>query len=248
MNSQKNWYKTFFNGLALEMWTRVMTPEYTNAELKFIRELINLPNGGNILDVPCGSGRHSIALAKEGFRVTGIDIAEEYIDSLRGVIDTIKLPITAVHADILEYELNGEFDLALCLGNSFSYFSYYPLLEFAKKVSRVVKKGGAFLVHTGALAESILPAVQQKDWIEVDDMLFLSERLYHAADSVLQSNYRIIKKDQTEHKTAYHYVYTLAEVRRLLTEAGFGAIEQYSGFDKCPYRIGDRQAYIVAKK
>ena len=247
MNSQQNWYKTFFNGLALEVWTKVMTPEYTNTEVQFIKGFIN-SNNGNVLDIPCGNGRHSIALAKEGYTVTSIDIAEEYICNLRDVIVKEKLPVTAIQADVLEYELSGEFDLAICLGNSFSYFPYYPMLEFAKKVCGVLKKGGTFLVHTGAVAESILPSVQLKDWIEVDGILFLSERIYHAESSVLQSNYRIIKKDQVEHKTAYHYVYTLAEIRRLLTAAGFGEIEQYSGFDKSPYKLGDRQVYIVATK
>src|SRR3954470_21155562 len=133
MNSQQNWYKTFFNGLALDVWTKVMTPDYTNTEVQFIKEFIHSANG-NILDIPCGNGRHSIALAKEGFSVTSIDIAEEYISSLQDVIDKEGLSVTPFQADILEYELSGEFDLAICLGNSFSYFSYYPMLEFAKKV------------------------------------------------------------------------------------------------------------------
>jgi len=217
------------------------------SEEQFIKTLINSTTG-NLLDIPCGNGRHSIALAKESFAVTGIDIAEEYIISLRHTANEMNLPITTIHADMLEYNLTGAFDFALCLGNSFSYFDYYKLLQFATKVSGALKQGGIFLVQTGAIAESILPAVQQKDWIAVDDILFLSERLYHADSSVLQSNYRIIKQGLTEYKTAYHYVFTLAEIRRLLTAAGFSEIAQYSGLDKSPYKFGDRQAYIVARK
>jgi SAM-dependent methyltransferase len=142
MNSQQNWYKTFFNGLALEVWTKVMTPEYTNAEIQLIKTFVDRTSGANILDIPCGNGRHSIALAQEGYCVTSIDIAEEYISALRNVTDEMKLPVTAICADILEYELSGEFDLALCLGNSFNYFDYCQLLQFAKKVNRVLKKGG----------------------------------------------------------------------------------------------------------
>lgn len=36
-----------------------------------------------ILDIGCGSGRHSIYLAKKGFKVVGIDISEEAIMSVR---------------------------------------------------------------------------------------------------------------------------------------------------------------------
>jgi len=248
MNSQNKWYKTFFTGLALEFWAKAMTPEYTNAEIKFIKEIVSLAEGSNILDVPCGFGRHSIALAKEGFNVTGIDIAEEYIHTLNEAISEFKLPATAIRADILEYELNGNYDVALCLGNSFSYFTYASTLAFAKKINRALKKGGAFVINTGAIAESILPAIVTKDWMEIDDMVIMMERKYHAESSVLQSDYRITSKGETDHKTAWHYVYTLAEVRRLLSEAGFSQIEQYGGFDKSVYKMGDKQAYILAKK
>ncbi len=67
-----------------------MTPEYTDAEIKFIKEIVSLAEGSNVLDVPCGFGRHTIALAKEGFNVTGIDIAEEYIHTLNEAISEFK--------------------------------------------------------------------------------------------------------------------------------------------------------------
>jgi len=248
MDSQTNWYKTFFNGLFLELWTKAMSEDYTAAEVKFIKEITALPPKSNILDVPCGYGRHSIAFAQEGFTITSIDIAEAYIQDLKEVVQKQKLPITAVQADILDYELRGDFDLALCLGNSFSYFSYYPMLHFARKVYHALNEGGIFLINTGALAESLLPSLKENEWMQINDMLFLSKRIYHPGESMLQCDYSIIKKDKREDKTAYQYIFTLAEVRRLLTEAGFRQIEQYNGLEKLPYKLGDRQAYIVAKK
>jgi cyclopropane fatty-acyl-phospholipid synthase-like methyltransferase len=248
MNSQTNWYKTFFTGLALDFWAKAMKPEYTDAEIKFIKEIVTIPAEGNILDAPCGFGRHSIALAKEGFKVTGIDIAEEYIKTLNKDIDATKLPVTAIHADVLEYEFSEDYDLAVCLGNSFSYFTYDVLFRFAEKVYAALKKDGFFVVQTGALAESILPAIVTKDWMEFDDLLFLTERTYHAENSVLQSDYRIMYKGEIENKTAFHYIFTLGQIRRLLFEAGFRTIEQYGSFDKMAYKLGDKQAYIVAGK
>ena len=248
MNSQTNWYKSFFTGLALDFWAKAMKPEYTEAEIKFIRDIVNIPAGGNILDAPCGYGRHSIALAKEGFHVTGIDIAEEYIKTLNKAIDETKLPVRAIHGNVLEYDFGEGYDLAVCLGNSFSYFTYDVLLRFAKKLHAALKEDGFLVVQTGALAESILPAIVSKDWMEFDDMLFLIERYYDAENSVLQSDYRIMYKGEIENKTAFHYVFTLAEIRRLLYEAGFRTIEQFGAFDKTAYKVGDKQAYIIARK
>jgi SAM-dependent methyltransferase len=248
MNSKTNWYKTFFSGLALEFWAKAMKPEYTDAEIKFIKEIVSVPATGKILDAPCGFGRHTIAFAKQGFNVTGIDIAEEYIHTLNEAANEMQLPVTAVQGNMLEDDLGSNYDLAVCLGNSFSYFDYAATLQFAKKINSALKKNASFVIQTGAVAESILPAIVTKDWMELDDMLFLTERHYHVEDGVLQSNYRIIWKGETENKTAYHYVFTLAELRRLLLEAGFSKIEQYGGFDKASYKMGDKQAYLVATK
>ena len=45
----------------------------TEAEVAFLMEELSLAKGASILDVGCGTGRHSVALAREGFAVTGID-------------------------------------------------------------------------------------------------------------------------------------------------------------------------------
>jgi ubiquinone/menaquinone biosynthesis C-methylase UbiE len=39
----------------------------------------DMPPNGKILDLACGIGRHSILLAKKGYRAVGIDISPDYI-------------------------------------------------------------------------------------------------------------------------------------------------------------------------
>jgi hypothetical protein len=66
------------------------------------------------------------------------------------------------------------------------------MLHFAKKVCNAMKEGGIFLIHTGALAESILPSLKENEWMQVKDMLFLTKRIYHPVESILQYDYSII--------------------------------------------------------
>ena len=68
MSDQHNWYESFFDGLAMEFWQEAMKPEYTDVEIKFILDILNLSTGAKILDIPCGFGRHSMALAHKGDR------------------------------------------------------------------------------------------------------------------------------------------------------------------------------------
>ncbi|HET8729358.1 MAG TPA: hypothetical protein VFO41_17795, partial [Alphaproteobacteria bacterium] len=66
------WYEAFFDGLALELWRQAMPPKVTAAEARAIRRWLGLRRGARVLDVPCGNGRLALALARQGWEVTGI--------------------------------------------------------------------------------------------------------------------------------------------------------------------------------
>ena len=55
----------------------------TEKEVKFLMEQFGWPRGASILDMGCGTGRHSVALAKRGFAVTGVDLSEDMLDKAR---------------------------------------------------------------------------------------------------------------------------------------------------------------------
>jgi SAM-dependent methyltransferase len=64
------WYADFFAELPNEFWRQAVPPQATAAEVDFIEE--RLTPGSRVVDVPCGSGRHALALAARGRTVTGV--------------------------------------------------------------------------------------------------------------------------------------------------------------------------------
>jgi len=72
------WYRTFFRGLANDMWRQAVPPELTRKQAEFIAQQ-GAPPAGLVLDVPCGNGRIALELAKRGLQVTGVDFSEESI-------------------------------------------------------------------------------------------------------------------------------------------------------------------------
>src|SRR5204863_4028135 len=76
-----NWFETFFQGITLDLWRAVGTPEMTRKEADFLESV--LPKAARLLDVPCGNGRLTLELARRGFDMTGIDISKEFIAEAR---------------------------------------------------------------------------------------------------------------------------------------------------------------------
>ncbi|MFC6094880.1 class I SAM-dependent methyltransferase [Saccharothrix lopnurensis] len=92
------WYVDFFTELPNEFWRRAVPPEVTVEEIDFVEERLGLAPGSLVLDVPCGSGRHSLELARRGHRVTGVDLsAEAILPGYRFSRGDEQLDVTAIH-------------------------------------------------------------------------------------------------------------------------------------------------------
>lgn len=247
--NQHDWYKHFFKGMALDMWSQALPQAFTDNEVSFIQKQMALPANAKVLDVPAGFGRHSLALAGKGYDVTAIDIAEDYVNEIKRSALQANLNITAQHADILEYPLSGSFDGAICMGNSFGYFPYENMLKFCGKISSVLKSGSKFVINSGIVAETILPNMLSGNrWMEVGDLLYLREHTYIPAESIMKSTMKFIRGEKTETSIGYYYIFTLAEIARMLVSVGFGAIRLFGNTDGAAFKFGDQQVYIVTTK
>ena len=228
------------------MWHQAVPPSFTDNEVAFFLRTAEPEPGSSVLDICCGSGRLALALAQKGFDVTGIDLSEENVALLQSV--TKELPVTVICDDILAHEFGSMFDHAVCMGNSFSYFDREGMAAMCRIIYRSLMPGGWFVANTGSLAESLLPHLKERDRMEVGDIILMIQNEYLAVDSVLKTQMKFVRNVTSETRTAYHFVYTAAEMIRILKEAGFEQVNVYGGTDGKAYQLGDNNAYFVARK
>jgi SAM-dependent methyltransferase len=87
----------------------------TEAEVAFLVEEFALPKGASILDVGCGTGRHSVALAQRGFAVTGIDLSEPMLEKARNRAVAAGVDVTFAKQDAAAFTFEPVFDAAIGL-------------------------------------------------------------------------------------------------------------------------------------
>jgi 2-polyprenyl-3-methyl-5-hydroxy-6-metoxy-1,4-benzoquinol methylase len=109
-----NEWETFFNGHAQKYMNEPFTKN-TKEEIEFILEELKLKENSKILDVGCGTGRHSIELAGRGFQVTGVDISSGMLAEAKKTAKKAGVTITWIHADAKHFRPDRKFDAALCL-------------------------------------------------------------------------------------------------------------------------------------
>ena len=113
MNKDNEWQQ-FFDGHAPDYMDNVFTKN-TLAEVDFIIEELVLDDGCRLLDVGCGTGRHSVELARRGYLVTGLDLSEGMLNQARKAARQAEVQVDWIQSDATAFEFNGEFDAAICL-------------------------------------------------------------------------------------------------------------------------------------
>src|SRR5688572_1882110 len=247
MSIPPNWYETFFHGVTLDLWRRAIPPEQTTAEADFLIQNLNCDRGAHVLDVPCGNGRLAFELANRGYRVTGIDLAEEFIDEARTAAADGNASVEFILGDMRNVEGVGVYDGAFCFGNSFGFLEYADMEKFVAGVARALKPGARFIVNTGMAAESVLPDFEEQSCHEMGDIVMTIKERYVAEESCVDSEYIFERNGETDSRKAKHWIYTVAEIRRMLERAGFEVLHCFGSLKGETYQLGDRELFVVCQ-
>lgn len=110
----KTEWADFFDGHAPVYNDNCFTKN-TVAEVDFLVQELGLAPGAAILDVGCGTGRHSIELARRGYAVTGIDLSEGMLEQAKKSAREAGVTVTLRQANAAQFSLDARFDAVICL-------------------------------------------------------------------------------------------------------------------------------------
>jgi SAM-dependent methyltransferase len=228
-----NWFETFFDGLAAELWRGAIAPEQTAREAEFLERHLALRPGMEALDVPCGSGRHAIALSERGIRMTGVDLSSDLLSHARASHANVEWVLT----DMRALPWQGRFAAAYCWGNSFAYFNDDECRVFLDAVATALVPGGRFILESGAVSESLLPVLQSERSLRIGDIDFHSSNTYDALDGRMDITYTFARGDRKEVKPIHQWVHSAAEIRRMLESTGFTVRSAFGDIDDQPFAL-----------
>jgi ubiquinone/menaquinone biosynthesis C-methylase UbiE len=107
-------WEQFFNGHAPLYMGNAFTKN-TVAEVDFLVEELALRAGSSILDMGCGTGRHSVELAKRGYAVTGVDLSAGMLAEARKAAEAAGVAVEWVQCDATRFMAAQPFEAAVCL-------------------------------------------------------------------------------------------------------------------------------------
>ena len=141
----KQWYEELFKNYGRKYDNESFT-HGTIGECDFIEKEVNYKKTVKILDIGCGTGRHSIELSKRGYEVVGIDLSESMLNHARNKASEQNLKIDFQKHDARNLPFLHEFDLVIMLCEG-----AFPLMETDEMNFQILRNAANALKPKGKL-------------------------------------------------------------------------------------------------
>jgi SAM-dependent methyltransferase len=247
--SAGDWWASYFDAQYLREYQPLFTAERDRQEVARLLDVLALPAGARVLDVPCGQGRHAHLLAEAGFDVDGLDYSEELLAIARKRGEGKTLRYTRGDMRKLPARWTGRFDAVLDLFTSFGFFldpadDARVIREFA----RVLKPDGVLVWHGGS-RDGVMAKFLARDWWVSDDGTMIGhERSFDPLSGVLTVHTTWEGKKARGEREHRIRLYTASRLAELCADAGLVVEEAYDGFRDRPLTRRSSEMLLVARK
>jgi SAM-dependent methyltransferase len=225
---------------------------YTQREIAFLQQCGVLAPEQRILDLACGGGRHSLAMARHGANVTGLDVGPAAIASARRRAARAGLAVTFVQGDVRQLAFEAAFDAVTLLFGCFTEMPREDAQTCLNGVARSLQPGGWFVLDVFAPCFFANLDGVQEWWVGQDfiagrfPQLVLTEYFYYARPKTYARRDFICNANTGEiHAFGVSgQAYTLRDLSRLLEAAGLIPVltcGDWDGTEATP----DSELYIV---
>jgi SAM-dependent methyltransferase len=245
----REWWETHFDATYLREYEPLFTAARDRAEVARLLELLELPSGARILDVPCGQGRHAHLLAEAGFDVTGVDFSAPLlrIARARGTGRALRY----VRGDMrrLDARWTGRFDAVVNLFTSFGFFlSPSDDARVIEEFARVLKPGGVLMWHGGS-RDGVMARFLARDWWRTSDgTLIAHEREFDPLSGILTVHAEW--RGPTDHGQRDHRIrlFTASRIAELCAAAGLIVEQAFDAWRDAPLTRRSPEMLLVARK
>jgi ubiquinone/menaquinone biosynthesis C-methylase UbiE len=241
------WWRGYFDDVYFSLHDPLFPESESRHEVGAMRELLGLPVGARILDVPCGWGRHTRLFASSGYEAFGADLSPSLLKrARRGRRSRSALPrYAAAELRALPFA-DGVFDAVINVFTSLGLFQNdRDDVRALREARRVLAPGGRFLMETMHRDEVVCAYAESDEWTLPDGTHVAVRRRFDPVTGVSHETLRWTRGRRNGEKTHALKLRTATEVAALLRKAGFREVAYYGGWEGEPFERDSERLIAV---
>jgi len=242
------WWEVYFNELYVRMFEAILTPERTAQEVAGVVSMLSLKPGAQILDLCCGQGRHAVPLARNGYRVTGLDRSPYLLDQADLAAQDAGVRVRWVRGDMRWLPWREQFDACVNLFTAFGYFEDEQENEqVLHQVYGVLKPGGLFFLDVSN-RDYYLLRLWPKGWRRHGRAVILEETDFDPVTCRFTTTFTWADGGKWESLTHSVRHYTAPELVAMVKRAGLLPFATYGDFDGQDFDLHSKRLILLAQK
>jgi cyclopropane fatty-acyl-phospholipid synthase-like methyltransferase len=237
------WFEEWFNSKEYLDVYQHRNENDANKLFGLILKNVELTQGAKVIDLGCGSGRHSILFARKCFDVTGVDLSENLLKVAERSAKNENLNIKFVKADLRHFDMEQQYDIAVNLFTSFGYFDTdEENFSVFRTANRLLRKGGYFVfdyLNRTYLEKNL---VRESKKVKSHENIIQKRRI--EGDRVVKD---IIIQYNGTSKTFFESVkmYRIGELRKAIEENGLAIKKTFGDFTGSDFNEENSSRLII---
>ncbi len=237
------WWESWFGEEYLDLYPH---RDLDAARREAAFALAHLPPGpAPLLDLCCGSGRHSVPFAEAGVAPIGLDYSAPLLDLARRRDRHLFL----VRGDMRSLPFSdGSFAAVVNFFTSFGYFlRESENVSVVAEIERVLRRGGAFLCDTFA-RDYVVRRLVPEERRCCGEKQYTIRRSWNAETRRIEKEIEVRREGSTEIFRESVRAYGADELAELFCRAGLTVEGMWGGFDEAPVGADSPRLIVLARK
>jgi len=232
-----------------EYWDILTSTHPTEKEVDLIEKAVD--NNGLVLDLCCGTGRHDVLLVKKGWQIVGADLSKSLLRIAKNKIKKEDVSFPVIQCEMQSLPFRSEVFANVI--NMFTSFGYLPSekedLNSLTEIARILKPDGSFLLDV-VNRDHLLKVFKESDLADFGVFTMEEKRNLDENKMKVTSQWIVTPKDNSEKLVLTHELrlYTLENLRRMLTSMGLTLKAVYGNYKAEDYSTESSRLIILARK
>ncbi len=210
-------------------------------------------NEGILLDLGCGTGSMSLAMAERGFDVIGVDSSVGMLNAAQQKMFASGKQMLLLNQSMEEIDLYGTVDCAICVLDGINHLKNEKAVKATfEKVSLFMNKGGAFAFDVNTLYKHKFVLADNVFVYEPDGVYCVWQNSFNEADGSVDISLEFFEEeDGVYYRSGESFTeraYELNDIKAWLEDAGFEVIGIYDDLTLDDVKQNSERAVFLAKK